>query len=236
MRLGPWMAKGFIGVTALVMLFLALVQARIIILPAYYDPYSAPDLRQPPYWLTSSKLQVLDRDPQACEDALTQAGLQFPLIAPTATDSELACYLENTVMLKHLSRASLKPEQTRCAIAARLYMWERHILQPTAQAVYGEGIKEITHFGSYSCRTIHNSSHLSEHATANALDISGLVLKSGRTISVKHDWQGAAKDQAFLHQIRDGLCTYFNLTLSPDYNTDHADHFHVDMGRVRDCR
>ena len=77
---------------------------------------------------------------------------------------------------------------------------------------------------------------MSEHASANALDVSGIVLKSGRRITVKKGWAGDTKEQAFLHQARDGLCQFFNLTLSPDYNDDHKDHFHVDMGGLQRCR
>ena len=77
---------------------------------------------------------------------------------------------------------------------------------------------------------------MSEHAMANAFDISGLRLEDGRMISILKAWDGNGYDAEFLHDVRNGLCDYFNLTLSPDYNIDHADHFHVDMGRVRSCR
>ncbi len=234
MRIGPLFAKLFVAANALVMAFLILVQARIITLPAAYDPYATPILRDTPSWLTNTRLQTIDADPDTCLESLNTAGLKAALLPAVETSEQ--CHLENTVMMGHLSKANLKPERTRCAIAARLYMWERHVLQPLAQQTYGEGIKQITHFGSYNCRTIHNSNHMSEHSTANALDISGVVLNSGRSISVKQDWDGNVKDSAFLHAAHDGLCQYFNLTLSPDYNADHEDHFHVDMGRVKNCR
>ena len=40
----------------------------------------------------------------------------------------------------------------------------------------------------------------------------------------------------FLREVRDGACGYFNVVLSPDYNADHHDHLHVDMGWYRTCR
>jgi hypothetical protein len=118
----------------------------------------------------------------------------------------------------------------------RLYMWERHIVQPAAQRLFGEPVAEILHFGSYSCRTIRGRGSMSEHATANAFDISGFRLKSGRVVSVKLDWGKATGSGKFLFIARDGLCEWFNLTLSPDYNADHEDHFHADMGWWRSCR
>ena len=77
---------------------------------------------------------------------------------------------------------------------------------------------------------------MSEHATANAFDISGFRTASGKLITVKNDWRKTTKEGKFLHVAHDGLCDWFNLTLSPDYNGDHADHFHVDMGWWRSCR
>ncbi len=233
-RLRAWLSKAFIFLVALIMLALFAVRLHIIVLPPPYDPFTPPDLREKPNWVTPTKLKVLDFDALSCASALAQAGMASNLLPPT--DPAKTCHLQDTVMMSRLSGARLKPEQTRCNIEARLYMWERHLLQPLARQYYGQPVKEITHFGSYSCRTIARSSHMSEHATANAFDISGFVLASGRAISVKRNWNDGGQDAAFLHEARAGLCQYFNLTLSPDYNTDHADHFHVDMGWVRDCR
>jgi hypothetical protein len=139
-------------------------------------------------------------------------------------------------LFSRLSIARLRPEETRCAIAARLYMWERHVLQPLSRATFGEPVSEIMHFGSFSCRTIAGSAMMSEHATANAFDISGFRLKSGKLVSVLKDWKGATPESRFLHQARAGACDYFNLVLSPDYNAAHKDHFHLDMGWARGCR
>jgi hypothetical protein len=77
---------------------------------------------------------------------------------------------------------------------------------------------------------------MSQHATANAFDIAGFRLRSGRVVSVKLDWGKTNTAGRFLFIARDGLCDWFNLTLSPDYNADHADHFHADMGWWRSCR
>ncbi len=234
MNNGSRLVRAFILFVALGMILLIAAQYHFIRFPEPYDIGSPPDLRQKPGWLANLRLRSLEADAPACAARLREAGLEHILLP--ATDPSRLCHLKNTVMLQRFSAAALKPEQTRCSIAARLYLWERFVVQPTAKAHFHTGVKEITHFGSYNCRTIHNSSHMSEHATANAFDISGFVLKNGKTISVKRDWAEGGSQQAFIHEVRDGLCQYFNLTLSPDYNADHADHFHVDMGWVKDCR
>ena len=207
---------------------------HLITLPPHYDPFTPPELNDKPYWLTSTKLKSLDNDPESCSVAFAKAGIEA-VVLPRVEHGR-ACVLEDTIVLRKFSHASIHAEQTRCNIAARLYMWERHVVQPAARKYFGQRVKEITHFGSYSCRTIRRAHNMSEHATANAFDISGLRLADGRMISILKAWDGNGYDAEFLHDVRNGLCDYFNLTLSPDYNIDHADHFHVDMGRVRSCR
>jgi hypothetical protein len=194
---------------------------------------SPQNLKDVPDLLTAYRLRSLDLDSRSCSVALDKAGLDGSL-EPDDIRSN-ACRLEGTVMLSRLSKARMNPEQTRCNIAARLYMWERNAVQPAAQKYFGQSVKEITHFGSYNCRTIRNSHSMSEHATANAIDISGVKLADGKFISIRKDWNSAGPEAAFLRELRDGICSYFNLTLSPEYNADHRDHFHVDMGRVRGC-
>lgn len=202
--------------------------------PRQYDPLALPDLDRKPNFLTPWQMKLIDADAQNCAIALSRTGLSATL-QPTrgaGTDCEVAA----AVTLSRLSLAKVKAEETRCALAARLYVWERNVLQPEARRIFGEPVSEILHFGSFSCRTMRNRGSMSEHATANAFDISGFRLASGKIVSVKKDWPGSGKEALFLRRARDGLCETFNLTLSPDYNADHADHFHVDMGWWRSCR
>lgn len=202
--------------------------------PRRYDPLALPDLRDKPFWFTDWQMKLMDADAEGCARRFRQAGLDLTLRPERPASS--TCERSGTIDLSKLSVARVKSEETRCAIAARLYMWERHMLQPAARRLLGVEVAEILHFGSYSCRTIAGRSAMSEHATANAFDISGFRLANGRTISVKHDWPGAGEAAQFLRIARDGLCDWFNVTLSPDYNAAHADHFHVDMGWYRTCR
>lgn len=201
--------------------------------PRAYDPLALPDLDRTPNFLTDWQLRLAEADPEGCAVALRQAGLSAVIEPDRGSGS---CVVSGAVNLSRLSKASLRPEDTRCVVAARLYMWERHALQPAAARLLGEPVAEILHFGSYSCRPIRGQSSMSQHATANAFDIAGFRLASGKTVSVKADWKGNGPQARFLRAARDSLCQWFNVTLSPDYNADHADHFHVDMGWYRTCR
>jgi hypothetical protein len=126
-----------------------------------------------------------------------------------------------------------------CPVAAALSMWEWNIVQPAALRHFGSRVATFEHFGTYSCRPIAGSAHLSQHSYARAIDIAGFVLADGRRITVARDWQGDDEKAGFLREVRDGACGLFSTTLSPDYNAAHHDHLHLDeqpRGGWRACR
>jgi hypothetical protein len=119
-----------------------------------------------------------------------------------------------------------------------LALWERHVLQPAARTLLGSEVARIEHFGSYACRNVYGreNARRSQHATADAFDIAGFVLRDGQRIRVLADWSGDDASAAFLRTLRDGACTYFDAVLGPEYNAAHRDHFHFDRGAARICR
>jgi hypothetical protein len=130
-------------------------------------------------------------------------------------------------------RTALRPADlaTSCSVAAALTMWDWHTLQPAARRHLGMDVTGIEHAGSYSCRRMYGRSEggWSEHATADAVDITGFRLADGRRITVLGDWRGDDHAARFLREVRDGACQLFATTLSPDYNAAHRDHFHLDQ-------
>jgi hypothetical protein len=70
------------------------------------------------------------------------------------------------------------------------------------------------------------------------MDITAFILADGTRISVKNDWKtdSQSKKAAFRRDIHQGACQTFDVVLGPDYNADHADHFHFDMGGFWVCR
>ena len=119
-------------------------------------------------------------------------------------------------------------------------MWTREAVQPAARQVFGSPVVRLESFGSYSCRNIKGRPQMagtrSEHATANAVDISGFVLADGRRITVENGWDGPDDERRFLRSIRESACKRFQTVLSPDFNAAHHDHLHFDLGRGPFCR
>lgn len=118
-----------------------------------------------------------------------------------------------------------------CPVAAALELWRRDYVGPAARKILGSEVVRIEHLGAFSCRRMYGQveGQWSEHATANAIDIAGFVLKDGRRISVLKDWKGTGAKPAFLRAVRSGACDSFGTVLSPDYNAAHADHLHLDQ-------
>ncbi len=128
----------------------------------------------------------------------------------------------------------------QCPLALNLAVWTRESVQPAAKQIFGERVVRLESFGSYSCRNIKGRPQMagarSEHATANAVDISGFVLADGRRITVNAGWNGTEEERRFLRSIRAAACKRFRTVLSPDFNAAHQDHFHFDLGRGPFCR
>lgn len=207
--------------------------ARLGVIPEAYNPLAPIDLRDPPNAITTAKLWIMQGHFPACVSALRRAGVA---VRPMPFQSERpGCSREGTVLISKLSRAGLAPEEMKCDVALRLYLLERHGIQPLARRQLGSEVDRISHFGSYACRNKRGGSSLSEHASANAFDISGFKLANGRMVTLKKDWTSGGPSARFLRDVRVKACRLFNMVLSPDYNADHADHFHVDMGWIIGC-
>lgn len=125
----------------------------------------------------------------------------------------------------------------QCPLSIAVFLWQREI-DTLAQKHFDQPLAKIHHYGTYSCRRQrgNGSGEWSEHAFANAWDVAAFELKDGTLISVLKDWDGSRKKKNFLREARSSACDLFRVTLSPDYNAAHADHFHLDMGPGNACR
>ena len=121
-----------------------------------------------------------------------------------------------------------------CPMVAELDAWLADVVQPAAQARFGQRVAQINSMGSYACRGMNNQrgAQLSEHSFGNALDIGGFVLADGREITLVRDWwRGDEQAQAFLMDVHRGSCEHFSTVLSPGSNAFHYNHIHVDLAQ-----
>lgn len=131
-----------------------------------------------------------------------------------------------------------------------------------AKEMLGAPIVSLVTGPGYECRRRNRASEgkMSEHAFANAIDISGFRLEDGRTITVEEYWphraatsqppasdseseqresvQPVAKtaeraqspEAKFLVSSHALACKIFTTVLGPDTNAAHRSHFHLDLG------
>lgn len=125
-------------------------------------------------------------------------------------------------------------------------------LAQAAPILRAHDIKEITDIGVYNYRCIDQTltppnCSMSQHAYAKAIDLAAFTTADDTTYTVKTDWvidpaddtctatTEGPKDE-FLHKL---ICELkdnrvWNIVLTPNYNADHRDHFHVDLTKNSD--
>jgi hypothetical protein len=204
--------------------------------PHEWTPWQPLDVAASPNLMTRYKLARLSSDGARCREVLQSTSLDFEPLKDGSTGQ--GCGFTDAVLVRRTSIDIGEEISLSCRTAVSLALWERHVLQPAAQKYFGQPVRRIEHFGSYSCRNVYGrpSATRSRHATAEAWDVAGFVLADGRRIRVARDWQGTAPERAFLRELRDGACRFFDGVLSPDYNAAHRDHLHLDRGPHRLCR
>lgn len=210
-----------------------------------FNPWAPLDVAAPPNVLTDFKLWRASGDSALCLAALKTSGAQFDVLPDRVTGP--GCGFENAVLLRKANVQLGAALSLSCPMALSLTMWERHTLQPAAQKHFGQRVVAVEQMGSYACRNINQgksstSNQRSRHATANALDIAGLTLASGKRISVLQQWPGThpalagSAEAKLLTDVHEGACRFFDGVLGPDYNAVHRDHFHLETGGFGMCR
>jgi len=175
------------------------------------------------------------RQPQGlqCLDELGRRGAVFEMVAERVSAN--GCRLTNGVSLTRSSVALDKAATLGCPLALALHDFETRVVQPAAQKHFRRNLVQINHFGAYDCRNIRGTRRLSEHARGQALDIGGFELDGGIRISVKEHWTNAGARSRFLQEVAKGACEVFSVVLTPRSDSEHHDHFHVDIGPRPHC-
>ena len=201
-----------------------------------WNPFAPLHVEEPLNFLTRAKLWRVMQNDELCRSVLAGSDLRYEAIADHETGP--GCGFHNAVLVERGRVAIGEPLSLSCKSAVSLALWERHVLQPAALATFGEPLAAIEHFGSYACRNVYGrkTGRRSLHATADAIDVAGFVLASGRRIRIVNDWAGNGADAQFLREAHGGACRVFDAVLGPEHDHAHRDHFHLDRGAYRYCR
>lgn len=166
-----------------------------------------------------------------CMASLKEKSVRFAGLPNKSFDG--GCRTIDTIKVMDFGTPTTNLGAMTCPLAANFAGWARYAVRPAAKQYLGAEVVRIETMGTFNCRNIYGgrSGKLSEHAFANAVDVSAFVLRDGRRISVLTGWNGSSEERAFLRRLHQSACKRFGTVLGPDYNSAHANHFHFDMAQ-----
>lgn len=144
------------------------------------------------------------------------------------------CGVSNPVRVTSVSGVTLsQPAVIDCPTAKALNTWVKTGIEPAVGRLGGglAGLKIVAH---YSCRTRNNQpgAKISEHGKGHAVDVAGVILKNGVTLSVLNGWRDPVQGKV-LKAMHKSACGPFGTVLGPNADRYHQDHLHVDTARYR---
>jgi hypothetical protein len=208
------------------------------LVPQQFSPFPRISLAVQGQWFLDPRLAMLRNNPSLCRQVLVAPYISAPRIKTKPIRN--GCGWTNAVALSRAGTANIAGKPLTCEMAAAVTLWTSGVLQPAAEEMFGHRVKRIHTMGTYGCRNIVGNrmwrNTRSQHATANAIDISAFTLTNGARISVLKHWNSTGNKGKFLRKIHRRSCRYFRVSLSPNFNVSHRDHFHFDRGPLWTCR
>jgi hypothetical protein len=186
--------------------------------------------REKPQSPRSSENMTSDSARQ-CLAGLKSKSVRFAGLPNKSFDG--GCRMIDTIKLMDFGTQTTNLGAMTCPLASSFTDWARYAVAPAAKQYLGSPVIKIETMGTFNCRVVNGSrsGRLSQHAFANAVDVSAFVLRDGRRVSVLDGWRGSSAEQAFLRRLHQSACKRFGTVLGPDYNAAHANHFHFDMAK-----
>jgi hypothetical protein len=186
------------------------------------------DLVQPAPAVASPKPETVAEE-SACQQRLVKLGVRFEPL-PAIADGQ--CGAPHPVRVSHLpdSFEVTPPATLTCRVVETLSRWAKEVVAVEA-ARHLEALPTRIAIGtSYECRNQNRqaSGKLSEHAFANAIDISGFEFKSRKAVQIG-DHPADTPDALFQAAVRTQACPYFTTVLGPGSDAAHATHLHFDL-------
>jgi len=208
-------------------------------LPPQFNPFTPLAVTDPPGWVTRYKLKRLESDPAACLDVMRRAEQAGFVTFSPRPDVKGNCPLSNPLRIQRFGKVSLSSSfLASCPMAVASTMYVLRSQQRLEQGQPATSLVRINHVGSYACRNIYHRTEgrLSEHASAEAWDVTTFQLADGQKLEVGKNWTQPENKSALLHLLWREGCNNFGNALGPDYNAAHASHFHFGMRGTGYCR
>jgi hypothetical protein len=206
--------------------------------PPRYLPWTPLEIGDEPLpIITALKRQHARLDLPYCRAALaTSRFAATPVAEASAANGRCRLHDVERIDARDPPLAFSSAFMATCPLAIDLAFFMEHVVEPAAQHDMHSAVVRIDHLGTFACRAIAGTSDLSQHASANAIDIAGFVFADGAHATVAQDWRGSDDKARFIHDVHDGACGIFPVVLGPAYNAAHQGHLHLDESGFRFCR
>ena len=141
---------------------------------------------------------VVARETEQCMQALKSINADLEILPPV---KDGGCGAPALVRVKSVgSKSPVKfnpPVEVNCKVAAALYRWNKKTLQPASKRHLRSRVTRILGASGYVCRNVYNlpNRNLSQHAHANAIDVSAFQLRDGRIVTVRRGWGPTRRDK-----------------------------------------
>jgi hypothetical protein len=168
-------------------------------------------------------------DASACMERLVKLGVRFDPV-PAIVDG--LCGTPHPLKVTHLPDGfEVSPPATlACPVAEALSRWTKEVVLVEAARHLETQPTRVAIGTSYECRNRNRQANgkLSEHAFANAVDISGFEFKGRKGLQIG-DHPAETPEALFQAAIRTQACAYFTTVLGPGSDAAHATHLHLDL-------
>ena len=159
-----------------------------------------------------------------CEALVARSG-----DGPLAPDDGTVPFVGLEVLPRVLAAVLLLLVVAAIGVRARVpaVAWVPCVVVAPLAAGLGSEISDLDNFDSFECRGRNRvaGAQLSEHGRANALDVRGVKLADGRSISLTDREVPRDTREAILHS----MCTRFMTVLGPGSDGYHEEHIHFDI-------
>ena len=208
---------------------------RCQIMPRYNEPSVTQGTCVPESWPGPGTMTD-----SACLQALEERGVvwdHWDYATQVADGTNLQCTVDdpirvqspiNGVSYRYVSHDYYRTLSMSCELA--LALWD------LGDVLREYDIVEVIDIGTFNCRTISGTSTLSQHSFGTAIDIYGFTTSDGADYILERDWEHGTSNPSgakarVLYEIGQRMYNdhIFNIILTPNYNSAHDNHFHVDL-------
>src|SRR5262245_61854169 len=131
------------------------------------NPLPVLDLARPHQWLVDWRLASIIYYPSVCASTLKAPHHEAHAIPYSRMKD--GCGWTNSVRMTSAGGVRIGFDKITCEAAVALALWLEHEVQPIAKELFGQTVRSVQSYGTYSCRNIVGNRFLAKVRSQHAL-------------------------------------------------------------------